>query len=163
VNSYAAWLLDCIARLRRDRRLASYARYRASAKGWERTRRYNDSFAHQEACRRYRESHCRGPLSYQTHAGRWVGLMKVDPADKTAALWETQRGGGWGGASAAERMVSSLGHNPAALHDEEVWNTLHARVGKSFSNDHVRRFRIKKLRAADRQAARDTNYSNLIP
>jgi hypothetical protein len=144
------WLLEQIADIRHARRLASYARYRESEKGQERTRRYNQSPAHQEACRRYSDSHCRGPESYQIDRGRghrWVNLMKVDPSDKAMALWETDHGRRMGGLTSAERMVSSLGHNPAALSDEEAWNRLHARVGKSFSSEHARQFWKKKAAA----------------
>src|SRR2546425_6837407 len=61
MQAYLTWLLDRIARLRRDRRLAQYARYRASVKGWQRTRRYNSSVAHQEAGRRWRYTHYADP------------------------------------------------------------------------------------------------------
>jgi hypothetical protein len=152
MSAYPTWLLDQIAGIHHARRLASYARYRVSENGQRRTRRYNQSFAHREACRRWRETHCRGPLSYQIDAGfgrriRWTNLMKVDPGDKAAALWETDHGRRMGGLTSAERIVSSLGHNPETLHDEQAWDTIHAHVGKSFSNEHVRQLWKKKAAA----------------
>ena len=148
MQAYLTWLLDRIARLRRDRRLAQYARYRASVKGWQRTRRYNSSVAHQEAGRRWRYTHYADPDrgSYRLDNGfgrriRWTGLLKVDAGDKGAAVWEAN------GRRGAARLVLSLGHDPTAIHDEEAWNRAHARVAKSFSNDHVRKFWTKKQAA----------------
>ena len=141
-----------------ERRLAKYARYRNSMKGWERTRRYNSSPAHRQACQRYRDSHVRGPESCQREGRcgrvRWVNLMKVDPADKPAALWQAQHGRSRGGLNAAERMVMGLGLDPAVLHDEEAWNREHADSAGPFSNDHVRKFWTAKHRRSEATALR---------
>jgi hypothetical protein len=65
--------------LSRQRRLARYARYRASVKGWQRTMRYNLSQAHRDAAARYRATHARGEQSYQLSSGLWTNLSKVSP------------------------------------------------------------------------------------
>jgi len=68
----------------RERRLESYRRYRDSAKGMLRTRRYNASAKHAACCRLYREWHPRTEASYQMQSGRcgsifWVNPLKIDP------------------------------------------------------------------------------------
>lgn len=68
----------------RERRLESYRRYRDSAKGVFRTRRYNASAKHAACCRRYREWHPRTEASYQVQNARcgslsWVNPLKIDP------------------------------------------------------------------------------------
>ncbi len=135
-----------------ERRLAKYARYRASQRGWERTYRYNNGVAHQQACERWRLSHIRGPESYQDHNGRWRGLMKVDPADRAEAQRVFANDGG--GLTAAQRLIMDLGHDADILRDEEAWNRAHARFGKEFSCEEVREFWTKKHRRWEAREAR---------
>ena len=132
---------------KRERRLASYTRYRQSEKGYLRTRRYNTSAAHRDASRRYRESHVRGPASYQQSNGRWVNLMKVDPADKAAAAWEATHGRRDGGVSSAERLIADMHLNPDVLHDDAAFDRLHSKTSKPLTGDHARRFWQRKMRA----------------
>lgn len=62
---------------RQARRLAKYARYRVSVKGWQRTLKYNASPAHLLACRRWRETHPRTEASYQTASGHWRNPIRI--------------------------------------------------------------------------------------
>jgi hypothetical protein len=112
VYALAAQQLEC-----RQRRLAKYARYRASAKGQNRTQRYNSSPAHQEAGRRWRLSHVRGEGSYQGHDGRWLGLMKVELAERAEALRVARNGGRTADITSAERLAESLGFDPRIVRD----------------------------------------------
>jgi hypothetical protein len=70
-----------------ERRVARYARYRASAKGRARTQRYNASQAHRDCVARYRDT-LKGIFAAQrsalnqctrAHAGQWEILTALYP------------------------------------------------------------------------------------
>jgi len=58
--------------------------------------------------------------------------------------------------TAAERMCLSLGFGPDILRDETAWDRAHARVGRAFSNEHVRAFWTRKHQRAEARDARET-------
>lgn len=62
----------------RAQRLAKYARYRASMKGWQRMLRYNASPAKRLASQRYRDTHPSTPASYQLESGGWRHPVRVE-------------------------------------------------------------------------------------
>jgi len=130
-----------------ERRLAKYARYRASEKGKLRTLRYNSSPAHQEACQRYRLAH-------------WQEI-KQRRAD---AREERERSFG-NYLTSAQRLLLSWRMNPDLLsrppdydmpceESEDVWNREHARFAKPFSSEHVREFWTKKYQRSEARELR---------